>query len=167
MRGLNKLSRCVMATLLAAMLFAGVLPPSGAQGKKDLVDTMIAVGLNGVMQSIRAAGLVGAFRRPGPFTIFAPSDEAFDALPRGVFNMVLRDRQKIAAVVAYHVVPGRLSVADVARATSLKTFEGESLAIRVAAGSPRINGARIIRSNIAAINGTIHVIDRILIPRGR
>lgn len=167
MRGLNTLARGIIAVLIPAVLFSGVLPPSSAQERKDLVDTMIAMGLNGVMQSIRAAGLVGAFRRPGPFTVFAPSDAAFDELPPGVFNMVLRDRQRITAVVAHHVVAGRLSVADVARATSLKTFEGEYLGVRVAGGSPRINGARIIRANIAATNGTIHVIDKILIPRGR
>jgi uncharacterized surface protein with fasciclin (FAS1) repeats len=129
---------------------------------KDIVDTAIAAGtFKTLVAAVQAAGLVDSLKGKGPLTVFAPSDEAFSKLPEGTVEDLLKpeNRDKLVAVLSYHVVPGKILLAD----QSAETLQGQSINIR-AAGSFEINGATVIVSDIIASNGVIHVIDKVLLP---
>jgi uncharacterized surface protein with fasciclin (FAS1) repeats len=136
--------------------------PVGSAGPKDIVDTAVAAGqFKTLVAAVKAAGLVDALKGKGPLTVFAPNDDAFAKLPKGTVEDLLKpeNRNKLTAVLAYHVVPGKILLG----AQSPGTLEGQPLAIRTA-GAFEVNGVKVIATDIVCSNGVIHVIDTVLIP---
>jgi uncharacterized surface protein with fasciclin (FAS1) repeats len=133
----------------------------------DLVDVAAAAGSFGtLLQAVRAAGLEDVLRGPGPFTVFAPTDEAFAKLPAGALEALLADREQLAAVLTYHVVAGRVMAEQVVASGELApaTVQGERLTIRVRNGTVYVDGAAVVAADIEATNGVIHVIDSVVLP---
>jgi uncharacterized surface protein with fasciclin (FAS1) repeats len=158
--------RVVAALPLAALLVFGGSPAGAAyaQAQPDLVDTAAAAGqFTTLAAALQAAGLVETLKGPGPFTVFAPTDAAFAALPPGTVEGLLADPAALTAVLTYHVVPGRVLAADVAGLTEAPTVQGRSLAIDASDGV-RVDGAAVVTPDLLAENGVIHVIDRVLLP---
>jgi len=139
---------------------------SRADSSKDIVDTAVAAGtFKTLTKALAEAGLVDTLKGKGPFTVFAPTDEAFAKLPKGTVEALLKDKQKLVAVLTYHVVAGKVMAADAAKLTSAKTVNGQSLTIKATSGSVKIDGASVVKADIAASNGVIHVIDSVLLPK--
>jgi uncharacterized surface protein with fasciclin (FAS1) repeats len=135
---------------------------------KDIVDTAISAGsFKTLTTALEAAGLVETLKGKGPFTVFAPTDEAFAKLPEGTLKSLLMpaNKQKLKAILTYHVVAGNVKAADVIKLSSVKTLNGQSVTIKVVGGKVLINGATVVKADIAATNGTIHVIDTVLMPK--
>jgi uncharacterized surface protein with fasciclin (FAS1) repeats len=131
---------------------------------KDIVDTAVAGGdFETLVTAVKAAGLVETLKSDGPFTVFAPTDAAFGKLPKGTIEALLANPDQLAAILKYHVVPGRVMAKDVVKLSSAKTALGQSLAIS-ASGGVRVGGANVIKTDIETSNGVIHVIDTVLIP---
>ena len=129
---------------------------------KDIVDTAVAAGnFKTLATALTEAGLVDTLKGPGPFTVFAPTDEAFAKLPAGTLDALLKDKAKLVAVLTYHVVAGKVMAADVVKLTSAKTVEGQDVKISTM-GGVKVNDANVIKTDIAAANGVIHVIDTVL-----
>ncbi|HKK14639.1 MAG TPA: fasciclin domain-containing protein [Gammaproteobacteria bacterium] len=132
--------------------------------KADLVDTAAGAGdFSTLVTAIKAAGLENTLRDGGPYTVFAPTNAAFAKLPAGALQSLLDDPQALAQVLTYHVVPGRVMAADVMGLSSATTVEGRSVAIGTA-GGVTVNQARVVKTDILASNGVIHVIDSVLLP---
>ncbi len=132
----------------------------------DIVDVAVAAGSFGTLvKAVQAAGLVETLKSPGPFTVFAPTDEAFAKLPAATLESVLADKEKLTAILTYHVVAGKVMAADVAKfhGKTVKTVQGGELAIDTASGV-KVGPATVIKADIEADNGVIHVIDTVLIP---
>ena len=134
---------------------------------KDIVDTAVAAGqFNTLAAALEAADLVGTLKGDGPFTVFAPTDAAFAKLPAGTVESLLKpeNRDKLVAILTYHVVPGKVKAADVVKLSEAKTVNGQDVAITVADNGVRINDANVIKTDIGASNGVIHVIDTVILP---
>ncbi len=130
----------------------------------DIVDTAVAAGsFKTLVAAIKAAGLVDTLKGPGPFTVFAPTDEAFAKLPPGTVDALLADKAKLTAVLTYHVVAGNVSSAAVVGMKDATTLQGGKVAIDASSGV-KINNATVIKADIVATNGVIHVIDTVLLP---
>jgi uncharacterized surface protein with fasciclin (FAS1) repeats len=150
------------AAMMAAMVGSGVAKAA------DIVDTAVAAGqFKTLVTAVKAAGLVGTLKGKGPYTVFAPTDAAFAKLPPGTVESLLKNKAKLATILKYHVVPGRVKSAALA---------GKTLKVNTAAGLPvtvdgtlgvRVNDANVIQPDIEASNGVIHVIDTVLIPPAR
>lgn len=151
---------------LASALF---LASTGVASAKDLVDTAVSAGsFKTLVAAAQAAGLVETLKGDGPFTVFAPTDEAFAKLPDGTIEDLLKpeNRDKLIAVLTYHVVPGKVMSSDVTgRSVSATTVQGQSVRVNGMNGV-WVDGASVISSNIEADNGVIHVIDKVLLPKG-
>ena len=135
---------------------------------KDIVDTAVSAGsFKTLTAALEAAGLVETLKGKGPFTVFAPTDAAFAKLPEGTLKSLLMpaNKQKLTAILTYHVVAGNVKAADVIKLSSAKTLNGQSVTIKVVGGKVLINGATVVKADIAATNGTIHVIDTVLMPK--
>ena len=134
--------------------------------QKNIVETARDAGtFTTLIAAIDRAGLESTLAGEGPFTVFAPSDEAFAQLPDGTVDSLLAEPAKLAQVLTYHVVPGRVTAADVVGLTTAPTVNGEELPVSVD-GGVRVDGARVISADIEASNGIIHVVDRVLLPAG-
>ena len=134
---------------------------------KDIVDTAVSAGsFKTLTAALEAAGLVETLKGKGPFTVFAPTDEAFAKLPEGTLKSLLMpaNKQKLTAILTYHVVAGNVKAADVIKLSTAKTLNGQSVMVKVVRGKVLINGATVVKADIAATNGTIHVIDTVLLP---
>jgi uncharacterized surface protein with fasciclin (FAS1) repeats len=130
----------------------------------DIVDTAIAAGsFKTLVAAVQAADLVDTLKGPGPFTVFAPTDDAFAKLPPGTVDALLADKAALTAVLTYHVVAGKVTAADVAGLTQATTVQGGALTIDTSSGV-RINDATVIKADVMASNGVIHVIDTVLLP---
>ncbi|MFN7016112.1 MAG: fasciclin domain-containing protein [Fimbriimonadales bacterium] len=130
-----------------------------------IVDIAVQAGkFNTLVQAVQAAGLVETLSGEGPFTVFAPTDEAFAQIPQETLQAVLADKEKLTAILTYHVVPGKLMAADVARSSQLQTVQGQSITVNTE-GGVRVDDANVIQTDIEADNGVIHVIDRVLMPK--
>ncbi len=130
----------------------------------DIVDTAINAGsFDTLADAITAAGLDTALKTQGPFTVFAPTDEAFSKLPSGTFESLLQDIPRLRKILEYHVVQGKVTSADVAKLTEAETVEGSALKIDTSNGV-KVNDATVVKPDVAADNGVIHVIDTVLIP---
>jgi uncharacterized surface protein with fasciclin (FAS1) repeats len=130
----------------------------------DIVATAIAAGsFKTLVTAVQAAGLVDTLRGPGPFTVFAPTDEAFAELPAGAVEALLKDIPKLTSVLTYHVVPGKVTAADVTKLASAVTVNGQKIAIDATNGV-KVDNANVIQTDIVADNGVIHVIDAVLLP---
>jgi transforming growth factor-beta-induced protein len=138
---------------------------SVAAAEGDIVETAAAAGAFTTLgRAIEAAGLTETLKGEGPFTVFAPTNEAFAKLPKGTLDALLEDREKLAAVLTYHVVPRPVGSADIARLTSVRTANGKVVPISTADGKVMVGNATLIQTNIPATNGVIHVIDTVLLP---
>jgi uncharacterized surface protein with fasciclin (FAS1) repeats len=165
------LSASVRASFFAAALALVALPAAaGNYGKasKDIVDTAVAAGdFKTLAAALQAAGLVETLKGKGPFTVFAPTDAAFAKLPAGTVENLLKPENKaqLTAILTFHVVPGNVKAADVVKLTSAKTVNGQSVAIDASGGGVKVGGANVVKADIATSNGTIHVIDAVLLPK--
>jgi uncharacterized surface protein with fasciclin (FAS1) repeats len=130
----------------------------------DIVDTAVAAGsFKTLATALTAAGLIDTLKGPGPFTVFAPTDEAFAKVPKADLEALLKDKAKLTAVLTYHVVPGKVMAKDV-KAGKVKTVQGSEMTISTSAGV-MVDGAKVVKTDIAADNGVIHVIDSVIIPK--
>ena len=147
-------------TLLALALAATAV----AAQAKDIVDTAVAAGsFKTLATALQAAGLVETLKGKGPFTVFAPTDEAFAKIPKADLDALLKDKAKLTAVLTYHVVPGKVMAKDV-KAGKVKTVQGGELTIATT-GGVTVDNAKVIKTDIVADNGVIHVIDSVVLPK--
>lgn len=157
----------IRSAIASVGMVTALLNPTFARAA-DIVDTAVAAGsFNTLVTAIKAAGLVGTLKSKGPYTVFAPNDIAFAKLPPGTVESLLKNKAKLATILKYHVVPGRVKAADIA---------GKSLKVKTAAGLPvnvdgtmgvKVNNANVIQPDIETSNGIIHVIDAVLLPPTR
>ena len=153
------------ATLAAAIGLAGSFGAHAAE--KDIVDTAVEAGqFETLAAALDAAGLVSTLKGAGPFTVFAPTDEAFAKLPDGTVEKLLEPENKdqLTAILTYHVVPGKVMAADVAEIDEAQTVNGKMIDIEVDGSSVKVNDATVTAADIAAANGVIHVIDTVILP---
>jgi uncharacterized surface protein with fasciclin (FAS1) repeats len=165
---------CALPVLGLAMVAGSLLTsvaraesPAAAEAPKDIVDTAVAAGqFKTLATALNAAGLVDTLKSKGPFTVFAPTDEAFAKLPKGTVEDLLKpeNKQKLTAVLTYHVIAGKAMAADVEDGASYKTVQGKDLVASVKDGKVSIGGANVVKADVVASNGVIHVIDTVLIP---
>ncbi len=155
----------IRKSFAAAAVAAALAVPALAQGPKDIVDTAVAAGsFKTLATALQAAGLVDTLKGPGPFTVFAPTDEAFAKIPKADLDALLKDKAKLTAVLTYHVVPGKVMAADVVKLKEAKTVQGGSLKIDTTSGV-KVDGATVVKTDVAASNGVIHVIDTVVLPK--
>lgn len=148
-------------TLIASLLGLGMAMSVQA---KDIVDTAVAAGsFNTLATALGAAGLVDTLKGKGPFTVFATTDEAFAKIPKADLDALLKDKAKLTAVLTYHVVPGKVMAKDV-KAGQVKTVQGSSITVTTA-GGVMVDKAKVVKTDIAADNGVIHVIDTVIMPK--
>ena len=153
-------------TLFLAILLCLLFTSNVALAQqKTIVETAIGAGsFQTLVTALKAAGLVEALNSPGPFTVFAPTDEAFAEIPEETLNALLSDKEALTSVLTYHVVSGRLLAAQVMRKNSLITLQGGALSVDITDGV-KIDGANVIQTDISCSNGKIHVIDKVLMPK--
>jgi uncharacterized surface protein with fasciclin (FAS1) repeats len=156
-----------LAVLVATLLLT--FPALAAdKGSKDIVDTAVAAGqFNTLAKALQAADLVDTLKGKGPFTVFAPTDEAFAKLPPGTLDDLLKpeNKEKLKAILLYHVVPGKVTAAKVSKMTSAKTVNGQEVKISTSGGKVMVNDATVVKADVMASNGVIHVIDSVLLPK--
>jgi len=135
---------------------------------KDIVDTAVAAGsFQTLAKALDAAGLVDTLKGKGPFTVFAPTDEAFRKLPAGTLEDLLKpeNKDKLVAILTYHVVPGEVLASQVTKLKSAKTVNGQTLTITTDGGAVIVDNAKVVKTDILCSNGVIHVIDSVMLPR--
>ena len=157
--------RKMFAFVMIAALMAGSVQSLHAQQPKDIVDTAVAAGnFKTLATALTAAGLIDTLKGAGPFTVFAPTDEAFAKLPAGTVEALLKDKAKLTAILTYHVVPGKVMAADVVKLKEAKTVQGQSIKIDATKGV-MVDGAHVVKADIVCSNGVIHVIDSVILPK--
>ncbi|KAB2837502.1 fasciclin domain-containing protein [bacterium] len=145
---------------------AGDAKPAAAGGGADIVDTAVAAGnFKTLATALQAAGLIETLKGPGPFTVFAPTDEAFAKLPAGALEGLLKDKAKLSAVLTYHVVPGMVTASEVVKLKEAKTVNGQAAKISVQGSEVMVDGAKVVKTDIKTKNGVIHVIDAVIMPK--
>jgi uncharacterized surface protein with fasciclin (FAS1) repeats len=153
---------------IAALSLSAIAPVVSAKpaAKRNLVQTAVAAGqFKTLTRLVKQAGLAGTLETKGPFTVFAPTDAAFAKVPKATLAALAKDKAMLRAVLLYHVVKGKLTAAQLVKLHSVKTLNGESLRVRVNHGTVTIGGVRVIKTDVGASNGVIHVINKVLIPR--
>jgi len=161
----------LLSGFMAAALVFGIsfLPMTGETdvvSEKNIVETAVGAGLfSTLVTAVKAAGLVETLSGPGPFTVFAPTDEAFAKLPAGTVEKLLQDKAKLASILTYHVVSGKYMAADVLKMSSLKSVQGQNITISLKDGAPMVDNAKIVKTDIVCSNGVIHVIDAVILPK--
>ena len=152
----------------AAVAAVAVSAPTVVRAQSsDIVDTAVAAGqFKTLAAALKAAGLVETLKGKGPFTVFAPTDEAFAKLPEGTVENLLKpeNKAKLTAILTYHVVPGKVMAADVVKLKEAKTVQGGSARISAMGGRVMVDEAHVVKTDIAASNGVIHVIDSVIMP---
>ncbi len=159
--------RKISTTLFALAMLVGMSNAAIAQ-EKDIVDTAVGAGsFETLVAAVKAAGLVETLKGKGPFTVFAPTDEAFAKLPAGTVDELLKpeNKSKLQAVLTYHVVSGKYMASDVVGMSDAKTVQGGKVMFKVKEGTAYINDAKIVKTDIATSNGVIHVIDSVILPK--
>jgi uncharacterized surface protein with fasciclin (FAS1) repeats len=154
-------------SMLAALLLATTSFAGSYAKKSDIVDTAVSNGnFTTLAAALQAGGLVDTLKSDGPFTVFAPTDEAFAKLPDGTVEMLLlpENKDKLVAILTYHVVAGKVSAAEVVKLTSASTVNGSDVAISIREGSVYVNESRVVKTDIYASNGVIHVVDTVILP---
>jgi uncharacterized surface protein with fasciclin (FAS1) repeats len=158
----------VVLALTLSMLTLSLAANAGSMGKKDIVDTAVAAGdFKTLAAALKAAGLVDTLKGAGPFTVFAPTDEAFAKLPAGTVDDLLKpeNRDKLVAILTYHVVPGKVMAKDVVKLHEAKTVNGKEVKIMTEGGKVMVDNANVVKTNIDCSNGVIHVIDSVILPQ--
>ena len=158
-----------ISSAVAGMFLAGAVMVMGSSiaghHEKDIVDTAVSAGnFTTLVKAVQAAGLVETLKGEGPYTVFAPTDEAFAKIPEADLKGLLADKAALTKVLTYHVVPGKVMAADVTKLTSAKTVEGQSITIDTSDGV-KVDDAKVVATDIMAKNGVIHVIDTVIIPK--
>jgi uncharacterized surface protein with fasciclin (FAS1) repeats len=160
----------VLAVPAAGLSSAGARTtgaPTPAGQNQDLVQTAAGAGSFTTLTAlVKQAGLAGTLQGKGPYTVFAPTDKAFAKVPKSTLAALAKDPAMLRSVLLYHVAKGRLTASKVVKRTSIRTLDGRSLKVRVRGGKVYVGGARVIKPNVQASNGVIHVINRVLIPSG-
>jgi uncharacterized surface protein with fasciclin (FAS1) repeats len=136
--------------------------------EQDIVETAVAAGdFSTLVAAVKAADLVETLKGEGPYTVFAPTDAAFDKLPAGTLDSLLQpdNKSKLVGILTYHVVPGKVMAADVAEMTEAKTVNGQTLSIQTEGSTVKIDGAKVTKTDIECSNGVIHVIDAVVLPQ--
>ncbi len=162
---MKRIYKMICVTLL---LSSGLLSSAFAQSNKDIVDTAVAAGdFKTLAAALQAAGLVDTLKGAGPFTVFAPTDEAFAKLPAGTVENLLKpeNKQKLISILTYHVVAGKVMANDVVKLHEAKTVNGQDVKIIVDGGNVMVNNANVVKTDILCSNGVIHVIDAVLLPQ--
>ena len=164
------MKRALLTTIAGAALLAVVAGAATASSsrqampKQNIVQTAVAAGqFTTLVSLVKQAGLAGALSGPGPLTVFAPTDAAFAKVPKATLAALGKDKAKLRAVLLYHVVKGKVTAAQL---MSAKTLQGGSLTVRVSGGKVFVGGAQVVKPDVTASNGVIHVIDKVLIPAG-
>ena len=153
--------------LFAAAVTVSTLGAQPQHGARDIVDTAVAAGsFTTLAKALQAADLADTLKGKGPFTVFAPTDDAFAKLPAGTLEDLLKpeNKMKLKRILTYHVVPGRVSAAEVVKMNSAKSVSGDTIAIKASGGTVTVDNARVVKTDIAASNGVIHVIDTVILP---
>ena len=154
--------------LYAALLGLPLFVTAGRASAADIVDTAVAAGsFKTLVAAVKAAGLVETLKGAGPFTVFAPTDEAFAKLPAGTLDSLLKpeNKAKLAAILTYHVVAGKVMAADVVKIKSAKSVQGGPIAVKAKGGKVTLNGlSQVVKTDIGTDNGVIHVIDAVILP---
>ena len=164
MKAMVNLKKLFVPMLVAVALVAWAVIPAPADTQKDIVDTAVSAGqFNTLAKALTEAGLVDTLKGKGPFTVFAPTDEAFAKLPAGTLEALLKDKSKLTAVLTYHVVAGKVMAADVVKLSEAKTVQGQDIKITTM-GGVMVNDAHVVTADVMASNGVIHVIDRVILP---
>ena len=161
------IKKLALAATTLAMVVT-VSAPAAAQ-EKDIVDTAVAAGsFKTLAAALTAADLVGTLKGAGPFTVFAPTDEAFAKLPAGTVETLLKpeNKDKLRRLLTYHVVSGKVMAADVVKVKSAKAVSGDSITVATKGGGVTVDNAKVVKTDIAASNGVIHVIDTVIMPKG-
>ena len=155
----------VLAALATSVVLAVPAGATGTASGKDIVQTAVAAGQFKTLASLlQKAGLAGTLAKSGPYTVFAPTDAAFAKVPKATLAALAADKAKLRAVLLYHVVKGSYPASKVTMASSLTTLEGAKVTIKVGASGVRINGAKVVKADVKASNGIIHVISSVLLP---
>ncbi|MES2177645.1 MAG: fasciclin domain-containing protein [Gemmatimonadota bacterium] len=155
-----------LATTLSAI--PSTVPAQATARAQNILEVAVADGsFKTLVAAVQAAGLAETLSGPGPFTVFAPTDAAFAKLPAGTVDALLADKTKLASILTYHVLSGKIGAGDVVKAGGAKpaTVNGQTLDIVVRAGKVYVNGAQVVSADIVASNGVIHVIDSVLLPK--
>ena len=159
-------------SLVVALAVLGVSSLRAAEtcpaAGKDIVDTAVAAGsFKTLAAALEAGGLIETLKSKGPFTVFAPTDEAFGKLPKGTVEDLLKpeNKAKLVKILTYHVVAGKVMAADVVKLAKAKTVEGSEVKITVTEGKVKVDNANVVKTDIAAANGVIHVIDSVILPK--
>ncbi|ADT68607.1 fasciclin [Pseudoalteromonas sp. S3260] len=158
----------VLTFVLASLTLSTAAHADHHGMKKDIVDVAAANGsFSTLVAAVKAAGLVDTLKGDGPFTVFAPTDEAFAKLPAGTVENLLKseNKDKLTAILTYHVVSGKVMAADVVKLDSATTVQGQSVNVTTNDGSVMINNANVVMADVKASNGVIHVIDTVLLPK--
>jgi transforming growth factor-beta-induced protein len=158
------------ATVAAVVLTVGASGTTAVRAEtRDVVDTAIAAGsFKTLAKALDAAGLVNTLKGAGPFTVFAPTDEAFAKLPDGTLETLLKpeNKEKLRRILTYHVVTGRVMASDVVKLQSAKAVSGDTITVKVQDGVVRVDNATVTSADVLASNGVIHVIDSVILPKG-
>ena len=155
-----------MLTLTSVVALALSVAAPARAAEKDIVTTAVEAGsFKTLAKLLTDAGLVETLKGAGPFTVFAPTDEAFAKVPKATLDALAADKAKLKAVLTYHVVAGKAMAADVVKLTYAKTVQGSSVKIAVTGGKVTVDAANVIKTDIAASNGVIHVIDAVILPK--
>ncbi|WP_162046017.1 fasciclin domain-containing protein [Vibrio taketomensis] len=158
----------VSTVVVSLMMLSSVQAHDHGMKKADIVDVAVENGsFTTLVAAVKAAGLVDTLKGEGPFTVFAPTDEAFAKLPDGTVEMLLmpENKDKLVAILTYHVVPGKVMAADVVKLDKAATVEGQDVMIAVEGDKVMVNNAQVIATDVGASNGVIHVIDTVLMPK--
>jgi uncharacterized surface protein with fasciclin (FAS1) repeats len=155
-----------VAACLGTLVLAVVLAAPATAQPKDIVDTAVAAGsFKTLAKLLTDADLVAVMKSPGPFTVFAPTDEAFAKVPKATLEALAKDKAKLQAVLKYHVLTSKWTSDDIKLVKSTGTAQGQSLAFGAEGATLTVNGAKIVKANIDCSNGMVHVIDSVLIPK--
>ncbi len=162
------LKTLAIGTLATAMMTV-TAPKADIAATKDIVETAVAAGsFTTLAKALTAADLVGTLKGDGPFTVFAPTDQAFAKLPAGTLESLLKpeNKAKLQRILTYHVVAGKVMAADAVKLHSAKAVSGDTITIATRGGSVSVDNARVVKTDILASNGVIHVIDTVILPKG-
>ena len=156
----------VSATLLVGGCMGASNSMDTSPGGKNIVDTAVAAGnFKTLVTALQAAGLADTLKGDGPFTVFAPTDEAFAKIPKDQLNALMANKTQLTAILTNHVVSGEIMSSDLKNGMTVKTVQGENLIISLANGGVMVNDAKVVQADIVSTNGVIHAIDTVLIPK--
>jgi uncharacterized surface protein with fasciclin (FAS1) repeats len=164
------MTRLLSAAVVGACVLALAAVPAVAQPstQRNLVQTAASAGqFKTLVMLVQRAGLAQTLQKPGPYTVFAPTDAAFKKVPKATLSALLADKAKLRSVLLYHVVAGKVTAAAAAKLSSAKTLDGERVRIRATSAGVFVNTAKVVKPDVMASNGVIHVINSVLIPPAR